>query len=104
MKINSNKLFSHKFLIIVEIGSKGIIFKFISFANCSIFSMIKYDLRYRCENFCRLKKYTLIVLNLNNTDNNNTFITISEIYNKYRYSTILYKLKSLINQTLCIDN
>ena len=37
--------------------------------NCSISSMIKNDLSNRCENFCRDNKYTLIVLNLNNTDN-----------------------------------
>ena len=66
--------------------------------------MIKYDLSSRCENLCRLKKYTLIVLNLNITDNNNSYITISEIYNKYRYSFVISELKSLINQTLCIDN
>ena len=69
--------------------------------------MLKYDLDYRCRDFCRLKKYTLFVLNLTNTDNNTSYITILEIYNKYRnygYSAILSELKSLINQTLCIDN
>ena len=72
--------------------------------NCSIFSMIKNDLSNGCEAFCRLKKYTLIVLNLNNTDNNISYITISEIYREYRYFTLLNEFKSLINQTLCVDN
>ena len=73
--------------------------------NCSIISMIKNNLYYYCRDFCRYKQYPLIVLDLNNTGNEPSYITISEIYEKYRYSTKLSKLKiSLLNQTLCIDN
>jgi len=73
--------------------------------NCSIFSIIKNNFMEKCEIFCEANRYTLNVLNLSNTNNNISYITISEIYKEYRYSTkILNDLKSLINQTLCIDN
>ena len=74
----------------------------IKFQDCSIISMIKNSLYYKCREFCRNNQYPLIVLNLNNTLNEPNYITISEIYDKYRNLIILKK--SLLNQTLCIDN
>jgi hypothetical protein len=66
--------------------------------------MIKNNLLNECENFCKMKKFPVIVLNLNNTDNEISYITISSIYYKYRRYVIERKLHTLINQTLCIDN
>ena len=76
----------------------------LSIHNCTIYSMIKNNLLNECQNFCKMKKFPVIVLNLNNTDNEISYITISRIYYKYRRYVIERKLHSLINQTLCIDN
>ena len=66
--------------------------------------MIRNRLYENCQNFCRNNQYPLVVLKLNEKYNENNFVTISELYNKLSYSDITNEIKSLINQTLCIDN
>ena len=79
----------------------------IKIENCSIISMIKNNLHYECYLFCSINQYPLVILNLNDSSNDNSYVTISEIYNNYysnRNTILLNKLKPLLNQTYCINN
>ena len=74
--------------------------------SCTILSMIEnWNTYYKCEEFCRNNYFPLIVLILNNTINNKSDLTISEIIEEYRNNNGLKnELKNVMNQTLCIDN
>ena len=73
---------------------------------CSIISMIKdSNIYYHCRDFCRNKQYPLILLNINNENDEATYVSISEIFTKVRESKMfLSEIRSLLQQTLCIDN
>ena len=68
--------------------------------------MIKNDNLYsQCKNLCRNNKYSLVILKLNNTDDDSSYITISEIIDNIYNSIIsLSRYESLLNYTLCINN
>ena len=76
----------------------------IKLENCSINYMIQNYNEYRCKEFCRNNRFPLVILVLNNTVNGSNYLTVSEIYDKYRYTFNIYGLNSIMNKTLCIDN
>ena len=68
--------------------------------------MIKNDNFYsKCQDLCRNNNYPLVILKLNNTDDDSSYITISEIIDNIYNSIIsLSRYESLLNYTLCINN
>ena len=74
--------------------------------DCTIIAMIKdSNLYYECQNLCKNNQYPLVLLNLNKEDEEPSYVTISEIYDKIRQNKMLLsEVKSLLTQTLCIDN
>ena len=78
----------------------------ITIEMCTIISMIKdSNIYYHCQEFCIMKQYPLLLLNINNENDEPSYVTISEIYHKVRESKMfLSEIKSLLHLTLCIDN
>ena len=77
----------------------------IKFSDCSIISMLKNDLYKDCQDFCKDNHYPLVILNYTNINNDSSYTTISEIYDKLYYSVIsLSEIQFLEDHTLCIDN
>ena len=73
---------------------------------CSIISIVKDSNKIEhCLDFCEIKQYPLLLLNINNENDEPSYVTISEIYNKvFESKMFLSEIKSLLQQTICIDN
>ena len=73
--------------------------------DCSIISMIKNKLYYNWKDLCYNNKYPLVLINTNKKNNESSYITISELYNKLNnYLITLKEIKEFINFTLCVNN